>query len=151
MKRRPIVTLIDTPVTCQDNPGLFDSTHPSDHALAARICADCPLYEPCLELLETFQADGSYQTVAVRDGTIVGAHGGIARPLGTWAGMLFRSGSNPYDLPKKPQQKVAQCGTESGHRKHRRSQEPTCKECREAHAKGNRAREKRAKERAANG
>lgn len=58
---------------------LFDSTDPSDHIKAARLCATCPMRAECEQRLESAR-NRSHRPVA--------AYG----PAGTWAGHLVGAG-----------------------------------------------------------
>lgn len=58
---------------------LFDSTDPSDHLKAARLCAGCPMRAECEQRLESAR-NRSHRPVA--------DYG----PAGTWAGRLVGAG-----------------------------------------------------------
>lgn len=59
---------------CAGEYELFDSTRRTNHAIAASLCADCPVFEACdrlrLELLEAKQI-----LVGTRAGHLYGGNG----------------------------------------------------------------------------
>jgi hypothetical protein len=66
---------------------LFDSTYPSDHQIAKKICSTCPALTACRQALKHELAISA--TLAM--------HGG--GPRGTWAGRLVGKPEKPYRGP----------------------------------------------------
>lgn len=64
---------MSTRTPCAGRHDLFDSTDPEVHALAAQLCAGCPLIDACRQRLADVIATGGY----------------FGRPEGTWAGELI--------------------------------------------------------------
>jgi hypothetical protein len=98
---------------CIGKTYLFESTAMVDHIEARKLCEkDCAHRAAC-ELLRL-------DVIANTRGTN-GSGGG---PVGTWNGRLY--GSKGL---------MASCGTDSGYRRHTRTGEPHCEDCKAAHAK----------------
>ncbi len=101
-----------------------------DGRKARAVCATCPARLPCLEY-----------ALATEQGQPFGLEG-------IWGGtshqqrlaILTAGGVGTGRAP------VARCGTESGHRNHRRRGEELCEPCRDAHREANRKREQRRRE-----
>lgn len=85
---------------------------------AKRICADCPVREQCLA------------EALAEEGRVVGIRGGMTEKQ--LSKLRPRGGSV----------RTASCGTESGYKAHLRYKEPTCDECRAAHARATQGRVK---------
>ncbi len=90
--------------TCAVAPDLWFS---EDYGPALRVCASCPLREPCLE-----------------EALACGA------PWGVWGG------TTPAQRRRmKPRRaRVVACGTPAGYERHRATGDPPCGPCRAAHA-----------------
>lgn len=101
---------------CRGQSALFDSTSVADHRLAREICASCPVLRDCAILLRKVQEE----TAGTKH-----AGGG---PIGTWAGKLVgKHGNRDRCNPREH-------GTDRGYHQHRQAREPSCDDCRAAHA-----------------
>lgn len=90
---------------------------------AKAVCAGCPVAQQCLaEALRREKGESFASRATVRGG-------------------LTPSERIRLQHPGKPQ--PAQCGTESGYRKHTRTRQDPCEPCRAAHREGNRNRDQR--------
>lgn len=102
---------------CVGKSQLFDSTDPTDHAIAASLCRTCPVINECAQLL----ADAQATSPAGRE----------CRPQGTWAGQL---------IGEPPTRRHAECGTDGGYYRHNRNGEAACEPCLKARREAERAR-----------
>lgn len=62
----------------EQNPALFDSRRPLEHARARAVCATCPYVQACLRLACDIARDGPNDRAGAPDGT--------------WGGLLWRDG-----------------------------------------------------------
>lgn len=84
------------PLPCQGRAKLFDSTWPTDHQAAKKLCATCPIIHACRQHLQAV-------TAAMTCGE---------RPVGTWAGLLLTQGT------KRSREPVDNCLPERRHADH---------------------------------
>lgn len=106
---------------CRDvDTDLFFSTDREDRAQCRRICAACPVAEPCLQdALDT----GDSEEAGIRAGTTPRQRKQLGR--------------------RRKTQAVALCGTPSGYDRHRRNGETACRPCKDANAEAERRRSQR--------
>lgn len=101
------------------DPAVFFPDHHGDHRAALAVCATCPVAAHCL--LEAMAVGTSLH----------GIWGGTTERRRRQLRKQGWKGERSWSLR---QLTAAQCGTRSGHDRHRRAGEPSCDACRQAYA-----------------